>query len=446
LPHSFVKLASSLALCGIFLVAAFSTLSTISFAVSPSAPNFSTPVNLSNDGGNAEHPNVQNNGSNVYVSWTEEGRGIYFRQSPNGGLTWNPPLSSTALKLSPGGGVASYPLMADYGTNVYVVWSQTTGSSEPAQIYLAASTNNGLSFSSPILVDSDPGVAQLTPVIAAYGTTVYVAWSQNSASFVASSTNNGTSFGGATEYSFQHEPQLAASGSHGYAIADGNVIYVTSNNGSTWNEVQIRGCCSSEPWIMASGPNVVAAWEGKGTSSQIYEASSQNYGQTWSTSEQILSGSLNDSWAPMVGIEGNNVVIAWRTNPGGSLSQEYVTTSTDGGVSWSAPLSIGILNRDNAWPFTVTLSGDNAYVMWSEKLSANSSSTDWQTLVDYGAFNGTAWNWSSPPTSLTGNSNPAFGAQAEQDIATGAISSSSAQAYSVWQNNATKSQIYFAAS
>lgn len=432
----------SLIVAGVFLLSTFSVVSL--FSVAQTAPTFSTPINISNDTGNAKWPNVQNNGTNVYVAWTEEDNGILFRSSPNGGSTWNPPTTSAALKLSPKGGVASYPLMAEYGSNVYVVWSQTPKSSEPAQIYLAVSTNNGVSFSPAILVYSDSTVAQVTPVIAAWGTTVYVAWAQGSDSYVATSTNSGASFGAPFEYSTLHEPQLAASGSYGYAIADGNALYVTSNNGASWEKFTISGCCGAEPWIMASESYAVASWETKGTSSKIYAVSSQNYGASWSKSPSTLSSAMNDSWSPMIGIEGENVVIAWRTNPGGTLAQEYVATSSNGGVSWTAPVSIGIPQRINAWPFTVTLSGDNAYIMWSEKVNSVSTSTAWQTLVVYGSLSGTTWSWSAP-VSLTG-SNPILGAQPEQDVATGAISSYGTSAYAVWQNNATTSQIYFSTS
>ena len=433
----------SLAISGIFLLSAISVVSSFSFAVS--SPAFSAPINLSNDSGNAKDPNVQNNGSYVYVSWTEGGKGIFFRVSPDGGTTWNPPTTSSALKLSPKGGVASYPLMAEYGSFVYVVWSQTPKASEPAQIYLAVSSNNGANFSSAITVASDPTVAQITPVIAAYGSTVYVAWAQSSHSYVASSVNNGASFGAPLMYSTRHEPQLAASGSYGYAIADGNSLYVTSNNGSTWTKHTIKDCCGAEPWIMASGSNVVAAWETKGNSSVIRAVSSQNNGKTWSKTSTILSKGVNDSWAPMIGIQGNQVVIAWRTNPGGTLSQEYVATSNNAGITWSTPVNIGITTRINAWPFTVSISDNTSYIMWSEKVNSVSTSTAWQTLVAYGSFNGTAWSWSSPPTSLTG-SNATLGAKPEQDIATGAISSFDGSAYAAWQNNASTSQIYFSAS
>ena len=217
-------------------------------------------------------------------------------------------------------------------------------------------------------------------------------------------------------------------------------IYVTSNNGESWTKDTISGCCGAEPWIMASGANVVASWETKGTASEIEAVSSQNYGKTWST-PAVLSTGVADSWAPMIGIQGSNVVIDWRTNPGGTLSQEYLVTSSNAGLDWTAPVNIGMTTRDNAWPFTVTISGNTAYTMWSEKVNSVASSTAWQTLVVEGSLSGVTWTWSAP-VSLTG-STPIFGAQAEQDIATGAISSSSSAAYAVWENNATTSQIYF---
>lgn len=419
-----------------------SIFSSLSFAIS-AQPSFSTPINLSNDSGNAQYPNVQTNGSYVYVTWTESSRGIYFRESSNGGDTWTPPTTSTALRLSTSGGVASYPLMAAYGNYVYVVWSQTPAASEPAQIYIAVSSNNGVSFSAPAAVDSDPSVAQITPVIATWGSTVYVGWSQSSESYLATSTNNGASFGAAMKYSSEHEPQLAASGKYGYAISDGNAIWVTANNGATWKKNVISGCCGAEPWIMASGSNVVASWETKGNQSQIYAVSSQNYGETWSKAATLSTG-VNDSWAPMVGIQGNDVVIAWRTNPGGTLSEEWLATSTNAGETWNAPVNIGVANRINAWPFTVSVTDGSTFIMWSEKINSDNASTAWQTLVVYGSLNGTTWSWTAP-TSLTG-SNPTFGAQPEQDIATGAIIASSTNGYAAWQNNATTSQIYFAAS
>jgi hypothetical protein len=421
------------------MVSAFSVIA-LSSSASSAAPPFTPAYNLSNDLGKAQDPNVQSSGSHVYVSWTEGGNGILFRTSADNGTTWSPPLNSSGLKLSPKGGTTQEPLMAAFGSDVYVVWSQTSKSDPTLQVYIATSTDFGVTFSPAVLVDPSPYTPEITPVVAAYGSTVYVAWSANAQSVVAASTNYGASFGAPFTYSSMHEPQLAASGSYGYAVADAGALYVTSNNGSTWRQVYIGGCCGSEPWVEASGSNVVVTWETKATASQVYVASSQNYGATW-TSAMLLSSQIPDSWAPMLALQGNTSIIAWRSNPGGSLSQEYSSVSQNAGLTWSNATAIGIVNHDNQWPFTVALSGSSAFVMWSEKVQSNSASADWQTLITYSSDGGNTW---TSPISLTNSA--LSGAHAEQDIATGSVASFGTHAFVAWQNNASSPQVYFASS
>jgi len=141
----------------------------------------------------------------------------------------------------------------------------------------------------------------------------------------------------------------------------------------------------------------------------------------------------------MLGISGSNSIVAYRTFPGGTKSQEYVSVSTNSGASWGAPTTIGIANRLNQWPFDVAVSGSSVYIMWSEK--ANTENNDWQTLVSSSSDSGASW---SSPTSLSTTS--VSGAQPEQDIATGSISNSGGVAFAAWENNATTTQIYFSAS
>src|ERR1700692_673996 len=57
------------------------------------SPVFYPAKNLSNDRRHAIDPAVANNGQNVYVAWSEGNYGILFRMSPDGGVTWNPPLT-----------------------------------------------------------------------------------------------------------------------------------------------------------------------------------------------------------------------------------------------------------------------------------------------------------------------------------------------------------------
>src|SRR5271169_1359622 len=78
--------------------------------------SFPSPVNLSSDSFNAQYPMVANSGNNVYVVWTEQSHGVYLRISTDGGITWTPPTTSQGKRLSLTGGVTSYPVITVNGS------------------------------------------------------------------------------------------------------------------------------------------------------------------------------------------------------------------------------------------------------------------------------------------------------------------------------------------
>ncbi len=194
------------------------------------AASYTAPLNLSNDGYQAHFPWIANSGNHIYVAWTEEIHGIYLRSSLDGGSTWNPPLASPATLLSikhKGYGVAGYPIVYANASDVYVVWSQTVNTSgvNVLQIFIAVSTNSGASFSPAVQLTSGSSVnGWITPVLAASGPNVYVAYTGNGKnSYVTWSNNYGAAGSWSTPLHFAvtHEPQIAAWGSNAYVIADG---------------------------------------------------------------------------------------------------------------------------------------------------------------------------------------------------------------------------------
>lgn len=420
---------------GSFLSVLFVASTAVLLTVNATAasPTFSTPVNVSNDSSNAEFPNVQTNANNVYIVWTERSHGIMFRSYSISSESWSPALTSSALRLSPQG-TTQYPLMTDSGSHVYVVWAQTTPSNKHLQVYFATSSDDGRAFSTKV-IDTDASLAASTPVIAASGNYVSVAWIAGKQSYVRVSSNNGATWTTPYKYSDEHEPQIAEVGASVYAVADGINLAVSHNAGGSWKVTNYgRG---SETWIAAAGSDVLFAWETKGKSSVIEAVYSTDGGTTFSAKKD-LSAATKDAWAPMVNISDGTFYVAWRTSPGSTSSQEYVSISRNGGSSWSAPVAIGIAKHDNEWPFTVASSGSSTYIMWSEKVNTISGNDDWQTLVSYSSNGGTTW---SGPVSLS--TSRITGAQPEQDIATGAITSSGSRAFAVWQNNQSSCQIYF---
>jgi hypothetical protein len=409
------------------------------FSISPAllanvaALGVSSTINISNDSFNASYPNVQNVGNNVYVVWSESSHGIWFRSSSNSGQTF-----STAVRISASGGVSQFPLMTANGSNVYVVWAQSVDNI--LQVYFAASANNGVSFSPAKIVDNEPNATCITPVIASYGNDVYVAYDGNGSSYVTSSTNAGATFSTPFRYGSGPEPQLAAWGTNAYAVSDSfsrttTPLWYTDNAGNTWNKASTNGGASAEPWIAASGTDVVAAWETKSNASDVYVTSSTDSGRTW-TPKFLLSSAVPDSWAPMLGIQGNDMYVAWRSNPGSDNSQEYISVSTNGGKSWPSPTAVGFAGRDNSWPTQVAVSGSNAFIMWYERTGTTSSSP-WDAVVQESSNNGTTWLAS--PLVLGGS-------LGESDIATAAVSTNGAAMFAVWTNTTStgNTQVFFA--
>jgi hypothetical protein len=434
----------SLSIVAIFFMSSAPTM----FFAASAAVAFSTPFNVSNDSAKAVTPNVFNVGAHVYVVWSEGSGGIRFRASPDGGVTWVPPTTSRALKISTGLGTG--PLISANGSNVYVVWSQKVGG--VSQVFIVTSTNFGSSFNAPVQLTTGTSGAD-TAVVASWGNTVYVAYDNIAltTSYVLSSTSAGASGTWTAPFAFGdfHEPQLAAWQNNGY-VSSNQGLATTHNNGVTWTNDSVppfQGMnpplppTQSESWIAAYGSNVYQFYETKGTASQVNYTISHDSGNTWSR-EATLSKTLPDSWAPMVAAFGNSVWVADHTFPGGSKSQVYVYTSTNSGTTFSAPVSLSGSSADTSYPFTVATSdGTNVFVAWSQQSSSNT----WIFRVAYSANGGSTWT-AAPGINVSKNPS-GTSAGTNSDLANGAIASFGTHCYAVYQLiKGTTNQIYFASS
>lgn len=418
-------------------------------------PVASPPVNLSNDSPiNATYPIVDSVGSNVYVSWSEGIGGIKFRASSDYGQDWSPPLSSPAMTVSKEGGdygFVQFPVMFANASDVFIAWSQDVGS-VGLQIFEATSTNNGSSFNvtqltSTVGKGNTTKGGYITPAIAASGSNVYVTFSGNgSYSFVMSSNNYGSTWSKPHLYAQSLEDQVAAWGENGYAVAN-RALQVTHNGGATWTRAVFENGTiqGDEPMIAAYGQYVYVASETShitGNQGFIHTYVSNDSGSNFTVIEDF-SPTVNDSWAPMVGAFGNSAWIAVRQYPGGQKGQVWVYTTTDGGLNWSAPVSLsGTPTKGTAetFPFeVVSTDGQNVFVGWAHQVSSG----HWTFMVGASSDGGSSWS-AAPGINVSQNSNGEAGF--ENDLAVAAISSSGPYCYSVWQyRNGSQNQIYFGA-
>ena len=376
----------------IFLILSCSlVLGSSAVTINASPPVFGKAINISNDSASAQYPNVQSVGTHVYVAWTERSGGIRFRASQDGGVTWTPSLDSQALRISALGGTTQYPLMSANGSNVYIAWAQSVGKTG-LQMFEVTSTNFGLSFGTPVqLTSGSPPGGYIGPVIAAWGNNVYVGFNDFTNSIITCSSKGGAAGSWTLPFAYgaNREAQIAAwGGKYVYAISTNATLSVSSNNCASFHKFALNPKIDSEPWIWGSESNFYAAWEGKGNDSLVTVAKTNNNGAIWSTP---MSFSMLNNWHPMIGAFGKAAWIATLQHPGGSAAQVFLFTTTNGGDSWNAPVSLsgkGGTNSDDSFPFTVSTSdGSNVFVVWSQQQSPGY----WVLRVGYSSNGGITW-------------------------------------------------------
>ncbi len=457
-----LRRSSFLSISGCLLILACYTVSVgIPLATAVSTPVFSAAVNLSNDGGKAKDPAVASMGNYVYVAWTEGSGGIMFRASNNSGVTWSPPTTSPAMRISPSGGSAAFPVMFTQYQNtsdVIVSWAQTV-SKAGLQVFVATSSTHGANFTITRVSPSIANGTAITPSVAGWGHDLYVSWYEQEGctlyngtgcTMVSTSTNDGKSWGPAIQLnpSGDGEDQIVATQNTVYVVADGIWISSSTNAGGNWSvplrlyhPTSIKGSVNygREPWVAASEGYVYTIWEANSTASksigyQTFGRDSNNTGQSW-TLNLTLSSTVKNDWEPENAAFGNSSYITFH-----SLANQgiYVTSTNNGGQVWSTPELLSPTGRASAFGHIFTSDGENVFVVWGQSISSGSSI--WNAYVSYSLNGGATW---SPPIDISNNS--AGVAAGNQDVTLFALSSSGIHCFAAWTyTDGSSSQIYFA--
>ncbi len=409
---------------------------------SSSQPTFGTPVNLSNDNYNASYPWVANVGSHVYVAWTEERHGIFFRMSPDNGTTWDPPLDQSGMRISSSVGTTDYPIIAANQSDVYVTWSQTANVSgaKVLEIFFAGSTNYGAWFSpAQQLTSGYSSNGYITPVIATSGQYVYLAYTAGGKNSYVIANNNFGAAGSWTNpfhFSITHEPQVAAWGENGYAVADGVAVAVTNDGGASWTDSMNVTNRGDEPWIAASGSYVYVVSQTKTVNGSIHAMISNDYGNNWDP-VQTLSNGVNDAWEPQMVASGNYVYVAFHSVT--APIANWMVVSANNGKTWSSPLEISSSTPMPGWATQIATTGcgggyscsstPSNYVFTQWPVLQHSQNT-WQMYSSISTDNGATWT--SPPGVDVSGSNINFSSSGPNDIATSSIAAFANHAFLAW--------------
>lgn len=201
----------------------------ISFARSTDgAETFSDPVVISADG---IFPVVAVDGDNVYIlfiSRENEQFQILFSRSTDGGSTFEEPYNIADAPIPDIEMERGPDILLDSQGNIYCVWNDGRRGGDGTDIYLAKSTDKGVSFGENIPVSNVAAPnnrAQFSSAGAVYGTNVYVAWLEEDANeerriLYAKSEDGGATFGD------EKELVTVSWGSPALTVNDEGVIYL----------------------------------------------------------------------------------------------------------------------------------------------------------------------------------------------------------------------------
>lgn len=357
----------------------------------------SVMLNASNDGGNtfkriavASTDNAVINGiiakgSYINIVWTSEVNGQYdvFLSHSSDGLAFK------TINVSNNDGDSTFPAMDADGNMVYIAWIDSTyGNTE---VLLRVSKDGGNTFSDTINISNSKGNSESVS-IAAEGSSVYIAWHDNSYGrfgvFIRASHDYGNTFSDAIMLS---DPNMDS----GFAsvLAEGKDVYVAwisnidGNNNSNTNNLYLRVSNDgarvfndtitvsknviSAPLLASDGALISLTWIDK--SEGIMHARIMNDGAISSTKISIDNSASNDYKDRIkyivVDVDGYNISMLVLLNSNDKYNKDKLykmvyVNSRDGGSTFTNMVTIAYGSIDD---ISMSMKGSTVYITWGEK-------------------------------------------------------------------------------
>ena len=339
----------------------------------PASRPFEVPVNATRTRGftgGAARYDAEGRIHLLYEDDTEAvaGSDVFYRRSAPGDAVFSAP-----LRLSPAGGLGYDPVLAaGPGGRVIAAWAGRASGDTYDRVYVARSTNGGETFSAPVAVSPSTQLGA-RPAVAVDGAgNVVVAWYDFVPSvavlYTARSGDGGASFAapvaiGEDAVGVVTRPGLAFD-SKGAAYLVYTRQYVNSQGGlATAARISVArdGKTFAAPasltdvnTVASFGPDVavgandavhVAYYTRVVTSAGTYNREvvavhSTDGGATFSTPVS-LSKNNGQSWFPSLAVEPSGAVsVAWEDDTGRTTSDILLSRSTDGGATFSDPVDL----------------------------------------------------------------------------------------------------------
>ena len=334
---------------------------------------------------------------------------IFFARNTDGGLTFSEPEN-----ISEGTAGSFLPQISVEVNNVYLVW-EDGGNSGVRDIFFARGTDGGLTFSDPENISENAGSSE-RPQISSEGNNVYVVWQDatpgNNDIFFARRTDGGLTFSDPENISENTGnsflPQISSEGNNVYVVWQDATPIISdiffarrTDGGLTFSDpenISENAEDSLAPQISSEGNNVYVVWQddtpGDDDIFDIFFARSTDGGLTFSEPENI-SENAGHSRSPQISSEGNNVYVVWFDDTPGN-NDIFTARSTDGGLTFSDPENISEENTGSSTLPQISSEGNNVYVVWQDNTPGNDD-------IFFAVSTDGGLTFSTPPDNLSEN-------------------------------------------
>lgn len=349
--------------------------------------NFETN-NLTQNDDDSVYPQISSSSDNIYIVWQESvgsygttNYDIFFKKSNDNGNSFG-----SSINLSDNEGFSEHPQIASVGINIYVVWVDE--SSGEREIMFSKSLDSGKTFSDSTVISQD-SISPYNVELAAEGQNVYIVWNSfgiemRNIILLSKSNDAGKTFGELTEIGvgdLETYPKIAASADEYYVSwdtkdskgteislikghKDSNNIHNVTQLGKLNNE----GIDGGESQVTADGDQVIVSWTSLVPIDKkyVYISNSMNNGNDFG--DNIPISSTNSSNVENILIN-DNTYIVWQDIIDGN-EEIFYTKSNANGTSIDKPINVSNSIGISECP-SITVSTSGIHMIWEDDTTGN---------------------------------------------------------------------------
>lgn len=350
--------------------------------------NLSKTNNLTQNDDDSVYPQISSSSDNIYIIWQESvgshgttNYDIFFKKSNDNGNSFG-----SRINLSDNVGFSEHPQIASVGNHIYVVW--VDDSSGEREIMFSKSSDSGKTFSNSIVVSQD-SISPYHVELAAEGQNVYIVWNSfgmemSNIILLAKSNDEGKTFGELIEIGegdLETYPKIAANGNEYYVTWDrrdhkdteillikGNKDYNNIQNVTQIDKLNNENIDGGESQVAADADHVIVTWTSNipADKKYVYISSSMNKGNVFG--DNIPISSKNSSNVENIFIDDNSYIV-WQDNIDGNHDIFYTKSNTNG-TRIDKPMNVSNNIGISECP-SITVSTNGIHMIWEDDTTGN---------------------------------------------------------------------------